>query len=265
MLKKLIILGIVGFVAVSAVKGTRVGSYIRSEIQSIRDQAESNIPPEKEIARLRGEIKQLDKDLVAVVDQLARERVQVAQLKEKASELRARQSQAKELLHARAEAIKKASERVNFGDRTLSIPAAKAELEEGVKFYTANQKSLESMDLAVASREKVKEGLEKQLEAMKTQKTELAAAVDALEAELTVLKLHQMESKYQTDDTRLARIKEDIQALKTKMEIEREKLKLMPGVLTPPSSTAGNKSVDEIISPLGTPPAAEAGKMPTVE
>jgi hypothetical protein len=61
MLKKLVILGIVSFVAVSVVKGSKLGSYIRSEIESLKARAQANVPPEKEIARLRSEIKQFDK------------------------------------------------------------------------------------------------------------------------------------------------------------------------------------------------------------
>lgn len=253
MLKKLVIVAAVGFVAVAAVKSTRVGSYLRSEFNSLREEVESNIPPEKEIARLRSEIKSLDKDLLTVVNQVAKERVEIAQLKEKADELRAKQSQDKELLNTRAEAIKKgtSTEYVVFGDRKLSISAAKAELEAGVKRFTANQKSLESMDSTVSSRDKIKDSLEKQLDTLKNQKTELLAAVDGLEAELNALKLQQMESKYQTDDSRLSKIKEDMRTLRTKLDIEREKLKLMPAALEP-TATQTNKSVDEIMAPLGS-------------
>lgn len=254
MLKKLIIAGIVGVVVVSAVGKMKVGSYIRSEIASIREQAESQVPPEREIARLRNEIKLLDKDIVKVIEQLAKERVEVAQLREKADELRAKQSRDKELLQARATAIKAATENVTFGDRTLSTAEAKAELEEGVRRFSANQKSLDAIDATANSRDKVKLTLEKQLDTMKSQKIELTAAVDALEAELTALKLQQMESKYQTDETRLAKIKEDIRKLKTKFAVDRETLALMPAALesTPTKATA-TKSVDDIMAPLTTP------------
>lgn len=265
MLKKLIVVGLVGFVAVAAVKGSKLGSYIRSEFEALKDKVEANVPPEKEIARLRSEIKQLDKDILGVVNQLARERVEVNQLKEKIDDLQARQGEDKELLQARANAIKAATEQVTFGDRTLSIPAAKAELEEGVKRFTANQKSLESLVATCASREKVRDTLEKQLETLKAQKAELAAAVDALEAEVTMLKLQQMESKYQTDDTRLAKIKENMRTLRTKIEIEREKLKLMPTTLESPTKPTGcNKSVDDIMAPLTAPakPTNPAPMMP---
>ncbi len=259
MLKKLVVLGIVGFIAVSAIKGSRVGSFLRSEYGSIKDRVEKSIPPEREIARLRSEVKQLDKDMYTIVDRLAKERVEVRNLRDKADSLRAQQSRDKELLTARAAAIKAATEQVTFGDRKLSISEAKTELDEGVQRFTANQNSLDVMISAISTRDKVKSGLERQLEAMSSQKSELTAAVNALEAELTALKLHQMESKYQTDDSRLARIKEDIRELRTKMAIEREKLALMPAVFdSAPTKPALSKSVDDIMAPLSQQPVPVA-------
>lgn len=268
MLKKLVVVGVIGFIAVSALKGSKIGSYLRSEFAGLQERVESKIPAEKEIARLRNEVKLLDQDILRVVGQLAKERVEVNQLHEKADELRARQSKDKELLTARAVAIKAGTEQVMFGNRKVSIAAATAELEDGVARYGSNQKALESMELALASREKIRDGLEKQLDAMKNQKAELTATIDAVEAELTALKLQQMESKYQTDDSRLAKIKEDIRALKTKMEIDREKLKLMPAVFDKPSKATSTKSVDEIMAPLNAQSKPEAKpdvKVPTIE
>ncbi|MBA4066832.1 MAG: hypothetical protein C0501_24615 [Isosphaera sp.] len=251
MIKKLIVVGVIGFVAVSALKGSKFGSYLRSEYNNLRDGVDAAVPPEREVARLRNEIKLLDKDILGVVNQLARERVAVKELRAKADELRAAQARDKELLEARAAAIKAATDQVSFGGRRLTVARATEELEAGVRRFTANEKSLAGMDAALASREQVRGGLEDQLKVLRHQKDDLAATVDLLEAELTTLKLRQMESRYQTDDTRLARIKEDIRALQTKLEVEREKLKLMPAVLEPAGArAAGGKSVDEIMAPL---------------
>jgi len=267
MLKKMVILGVIGFVAVTALGGTKLASYIRSEVREARERAENNIPPEKEIARLRNELKLLDKDIMSVVNQLAKERVEVKELQAKVDTVAAQQSKDKELLVARANAIKSAeagqngegTQQVTFGHRKLSLDAAKAELEEGVKRYATNQKSLDSMEATVAIRIKNRDILEKQLETLKNQKTELAVAIDAMESELTALKLQQMESKYQTDDTRLAKIKDDLRKLKTKVDVEREKLKLMPAALDAPAAPAtSGKSVDDIMAPLSAPPAKPA-------
>ena len=251
MLKKMVILGVIGFVAVSAVKGSKIGSYIREEWRSIRERCEANIPPEREIARLRGEVQSLEGDMRKIVGQLARENVEVKNLREQVAELGGRQARDKELLQARGAAIKAATEFVSFGDRKLSVPEAKAELEEGVRRFGLNQKSLDALTATLSSREKVRETLAKQLDTMRNQKNELSAAIDALEAEVTALKLRQMESKYQTDDTRLAKIKEDIRALRTKLDIQTEELRLLPAAIDPtPAKATSQKSVDDILGPL---------------
>jgi chromosome segregation ATPase len=254
MFKKLAIVAVIGFIAVAAVKSTKIGSYIKTEFNSLRESVEDSIPPEKEIARLRGEIKELDKDLNTVMDQVARERVEVKQLKEKAEDLRAQQSKDYEILQARSNALKNAKEHAFFGDRKLSIADATNEFKALARQYEIRSKSLDSMDDTLKHREKIKDTLEKQLETLKNQRVEMLAAVDGLEAELNALKLQQMESKYQTDDSRLAKIKEDIRTLRTKFEIDREKLKLQPAVRETSSSSVSNRSPEEIMNSL-TPPS----------
>jgi chromosome segregation ATPase len=264
MLKKLVILGVIGFVAVTAIKGSKFGSYVRAEWDALRERCEASIPPEREIARLRSEVAALESDMRSIVKHLAKENVEVAQLREEVADFQQRQGRDKELLTSRGMAIKTAetstTEFVSFGDRKLSIDDAKAELAEGVRRFTNNQKSLEAQTATLASRERVRETLAKQLDTMRNQKNELSAAVDALEAEVTSLKLRQMESKYQTDDSRLAKIKEDIRALKKKLAIEFETHRLMPAAIDDGASkAAAQKSVDDIMAPLsGT--SAKTGK-----
>jgi len=270
MLKKLVILGVIGFVAVTALGGTKLASYIRSEINSAREKAEANIPPEKELARLRNEIKLLDQDVVKVINEVAKQRVAVKELDGEVESLSKKQVEFRTQLLARAETIKTAeagektqpTSHVTFGNRTVSLADAKSELEADVKRFATAQKSLESMQALLGNRIKVRDSLEKQLDAMKAQKSELTAAVDDMEAQLAALKLQQMESKYQTDDTRMAKIKEDLRKLRTKVDVEKEKLKLMPVALeSNPAPTTSTKSVDDILAPLTAAPAKpEAGK-----
>jgi len=262
MLKKLVILGVIGFVAVTALGGTKLASYIRSEINSAREKAEANIPPEKELARLRNEIKLLDGDIVKVINEVAKQRVEVKQLDGDVESLSKKQVEFRTQLQARATAITNAEGHVTFGNRTVNVADAKSELEADVKRFTTSQKSLEAMQATLANRIKVRDSLEKQLEAMKAQKSELTAAVDDMEAQLAALKLQQMESKYQTDDTRMAKIKEDLRKLRTKVDVEKEKLKLMPVALdSNPTPATSTKSVDDIMAPLNAAPAKpEAGK-----
>ena len=266
MLKKMVILGVIGFVAVSALGGTKLASYIKSELREARERAESNIPPEKEIARLKNEIKLLDKDIVNVIDELAKQTVAADQLQAQSNELAAKQTAKLADLKARGEAIKSSEGHVTFGNQTYNIATAKADLERDANAYKSTQKLLESQRAALANRLNVRDSLKKQLEAMQAQKGELTAAVSELEAQLVALKAQQAQSKYQTDDTRLSKIKEDIRNLKTKLDVEKKKNELMqthnPDA-APAAAPAASKSVDDILGSLEPTKPTEGEKAGT--
>ena len=259
MIKKLLIVAVVGGLAFAAVRGTKAFSYARQSVAEASEWVSDKVPPEREIQRLRSEIKQLDSDVMKVAEQLAKENVEVRDLRQTVAEIRTKQSEQKEVLRARGNAIKTATETVAFGDRVIPIRQAKTELEESVARFGVNQKTLGALELTLASRERTREALEKQLDTLKYQKKELAGSIDALEAEINLLKLQQMESKYQSDNTRLASIKDSIREMRKKIDIKREQLRLAPTVHEDrPSAPASNRSVDEILSGLGDAAPAAA-------
>ncbi|AWM38920.1 Chromosome partition protein Smc [Gemmata obscuriglobus] len=241
MLKKMVILGVIGTVAVVAFGGTKAVSYLKSEFRSFSKTVEESIPPEKEIERLKSEVSHLDADYRKLINHLAKERVEVVNLTAKIDEMTAKQNKDLAAYDARYAALEKAekgnTQQVSYGDRTVPLNDARRDLDGLLVRLENNKKSIVAHESLLTNRIKVRDTLEKQLEAMKNQKSELANSIDAMEAELANVKLAQMESKYQTDDTRLARIKEDMQKLKTKLAVEREKINLMPSAYDDNAST----------------------------
>lgn len=261
MIKKLLILAVVGGLGFVALRGTKLYSYARQGVEEATSWAKDQVPPEREIQRLRSEVKQLDTDVMKVAEHLARENVEVRDLRQTVAELRTKQSEQKEVLKARGTAIKNATETVAFGGRNVPITQAKSELEDSVNRFGVNQKTLAALEQTLASRERTRDALEKQLDTLKYQKKELAGAIDALEAEVNLLKLQQMESKYQTDNTRLSSIKESIRDMRKQIDIKREQLRLAPTVHEDqPTAATSNRSVDEILSSLGGEPAPAGAK-----
>ncbi len=262
MIKKLFLMTVCGALAFAALRSTKAFSYARQSVSEASDWASSQVPPERELKRLRAEVKALDGDVLRVAERLARENVDVRELRQAVADHRSKQSDLKEKLTSRGAAVKAATETVAFGDRKLPVAQAKAELAESVARYTTGQRTQDSLDATLASRERSREALEKQLDTLKAQRLEMTAAIDGLEAELTAVKLQQMESKYQCDDTRLSGIKESIRDMRKAIAVEREKLKLAPVVHDDdrPTAASANRSVDDILAPLADKPAATPAK-----
>lgn len=210
-----------------------------------------DVSPEREVARLRAEVQALDAGMKKLVHRLAVERVEVRHLGDAVDDLATKQSADKERLAALKAAVASATDPVAVGGRKTSAADAKAELDAGLKQFDVAQKALDARQAALASRMQTRDNLEKQAAAMKDQKAELQTAVDKLESELGALKLQPAAGKPQTDDARLAKIKDDLEKLKKKLDVDREKLKLSP--LAPEPITPGGKSVDDIVRPLKKP------------
>jgi hypothetical protein len=267
MIKKLLLVGVIGVAAFATLRGTKFFGLAKEEIKSATTWLDEQIPVEKEINRLRKEIAGLDKDRSKVADLLAKETVEVRFVREKTDELRASLSTEKDLLQAKATELRdiageNPTSKVLYRGAKVSVAEAKGMLAADVARYGIKEGNLKNMEKALAMRERNKENLEKQFDVLKRQKEDLAIQVDRLEAEYNTLKLEQMESKYQTDSTRLAGIKESIRDIERRIAVQRERLNLEPRVQE--VGTAGPTSdltVDEIMAPLNGQKAESNGKV----
>jgi len=266
MFKKLILMAVVGGVAVAALKGTRVGSYVRNEVRSLRDAAEDQIPPEREISRLRTEVRNLDQDHVKVVKQLARVMADQAETRERVAVLTKRKSEVAEVMRARETAVRAAEEKakagevnvsVTFGEQTLSLAAGRTRLKDAVQTYVDVDQNLTRTRAKLDSQGRIVEQLERQRAAFGRLKADLDAAIDELEEQVHAMNLAQMESRYQTDGTRAAQIKEAIAQARKRLQVQRNELALMQNPDGRPTPAA--ETVDEIMAPVTNPrPATPA-------
>lgn len=259
MFKKLILAGVIAAVAVAGLRSTSFFGYAKQELTDAREWVEDQVPVQKKIEQMRKDVANLDRDVETVKDGLAREIVEVRDLTTTVGKLRASVETEHKGLVQRGVELKSATEYVSFGRSMIPVAEAKNMLEQDVRTHVARKQQLDSLEKTLAHRERIKETLEKQLDSMKKQKLELKSEIDAVEAEYKALQLQQMESKYQSDDTRLARVKESLSSLRKKLDIEKEKLKLAPRVYEP--ETPGiSKTVDEILAPLSKPTSTTIGQ-----
>jgi seryl-tRNA synthetase len=261
MCKKLLLVAVIGVAAFAALRGTKFFGLAKQEIADAQSWLDNQIPVEKEIARLEKEVGGLDKDRSKVADLLAKEIVEVRYLRESTDELRVAVGGEDERLRQAADDIKKATQQVKYGRSMVSIPEAKEMLRGDVARQVARKNSLDVQEKTLTARERNREYLEKQLDTLQRQKNELATQIEAFKSEYKALQLAQMESKYQTDSTRLAGIKDSLRELKKKLEIEREKLKLAPRVAEETTAVSTSQSVDDIIAPLDNGKKADTKKV----
>jgi chromosome segregation ATPase len=249
MCKKLLLVAVVGAIAFSFLKGTKFFSYAKSEVASVGEWVDSQIPTEKKIQQLRKEVKQLDKDIDKAQTALVAEIVDVERLAKDVAAMKGDVATEEKKVLAIGEKLKDATEKVSYGRFTVSPDEAKNLLATDVKRVTARKNTLGSMEQTLNSRERIKDALQRQVEGLRRSKVELVVAIDKLEAEYKVLQYQQIESKYQVDDSRLAGVKQSLRDLQRDVDIQRTKLKMAPTVLEEGAPASG-LSVEEILAPL---------------
>lgn len=249
MCKKLLIMAVVGALAFTALRGTKIFGYAKQEVASVGDWLDSQVPTEKKIQQLRKDTKQLDKEIDKAQNAYVAEIVDVERLAKDIAALKTAVTEDEAKVVAMGQRIKDAKEKVTYGKFAVSPDEALQLLNSDAKRVVARKATLTSMEQTLNARERIKDALQKQLDGLRRNKQELTVAIDRLEAEFKVLQYQQIESKYQADDTKLAGVKQSLRELQREVDIQRQKLKLAP-TISEDGPPASGLSVDEILAPL---------------
>lgn len=251
LLKKLMLVGVVAGATVAVVKNTKIGGHVRHEAAEVVAWADSQVPVEKKIERLRKDVQFLDKDIKKAASALASEIVAVRMLKTDVDEQRVALGRQKADLMARGAELKDA-QAVAVTDKPAPAADAKERLKLAVTRHKDQERQLAANEKMLELRERNKATLETQFETLKTKKLEMEAAISQAETKFKELQLAQTESKFQSDDTRLAKIKADLRELNKQLDVKAEELKLQPRVheAGSPAAEAVEQTVEEILAPI---------------
>src|SRR5687768_1259510 len=165
MFKKLLLVGVIAAAGVFVLKGTKFFGYAKQEVVSWKDWADDQVPVEKKIAQMRKDVAGLDKDLERVKTELATAIVKVRELDGQTAELATVVEAEQDAVIARGNAIKDATEKVEFRKGTfISVPEAKERLTRDVSILKNKKTQLAALTQSKAHHERIKETLEKQFD-----------------------------------------------------------------------------------------------------
>ena len=259
MIRKLIVVAVVAGVAVAAVKGTRWASYVRSEIKTIRDEAEDEIPLEKRVAMLEDGVSRLDRHVLKKVGEVAKAKAEVTLTEKEVAQLEDRQVAKKKQLNDRLAAIRASSTgTVTIGTETMATSRAVSDLDRDSRLLEANQKVLTDLQSNRDNQKQSVAVLDEQLNTLIAQRDEMRVRVRSLKVEVQRIHLQQMKSRTPAGDTELATIKQEFRDVERKLLTEQERLKLLPLVddSVEPTPQPSPTSLDAIDGRLNGPKPA---------
>jgi peptidoglycan hydrolase CwlO-like protein len=219
MLKKLLIAVVAVAVGLTVVKSTKIGSLMRVKWNEATAWCNKQIPVQDEIASLRLQIANLGKDTKSHCQVIAEEMVAVDNLKREIGEAEAKLEQQKKKITAMRDALADGgTQKVVLGERTFSRGNVQKQLVRDFDLYKTCEAQLAAKKKLLESRQECLAKAREQLAAMQDTRRDLEVQVSQLEAQYNTLKVTQTKSKFALDDSALSKVKEGVNALRTRIK-----------------------------------------------
>ena len=229
MAKKLIIVALAVVSIAIVLKKTDLGSHVKHWWRSTKEDVNDEVSLKWEIDRLKNDVKDLSNEDATLVNQIAKEDVEIKKLKKKLGEMEETQLKHRELVRQRVTAL----QTVQQNNPSKNTSQDEKLLESAVSMAKRGDEAIASHKTLIASRENRAIALRQQREELYTTKQELLNKLDDLEAQVVMLQTEQMKSDDPQDNSRIARVKKSIEEVDTRIQVERRKREVR-GELTPP-------------------------------
>jgi len=235
MFKKLFLAAVALVVGLSIVKYTQFGSLVQVWWHDASSSVARQIPPEVQIKQLTLEIDKIDRDVKKNLSRLAAQEVDCQMLDERVAALRTAQKQLKEDIVDMEKLFDARTEHVAFHGVAYRPSELARKLDSAANLYASRKAELKAKDQLLTDKKQTLEAVHQRIGAMRDQKEQLRVTVARLETRVENLRLKQMETKVDLDDSQVGKCNElanQIEERLRKCEME-AKLQAEYGYRTP--------------------------------
>ncbi len=219
MIKRLIIVGSGILLVGILLFGRDAVSYVRTSAGYVKDSVHESVPIEFQIDRARNMIKDLVPEVRKNMHIIAKEEVEVKRLEEQIA--RAAENLEKEKSHLMRLRTDLATGRdaFKYAGRSYTVEQVRTDLANRFERFKTSDATLASLQQIREARQKSLEAARQKLEGMLASKRQLEVEVENLEARVQMLAAAKATSECEFDDSRLGRVKELVQNLKTRLDV----------------------------------------------
>jgi chromosome segregation ATPase len=219
MLKKLVVVGLAGFLLAGLLFGREAVSYVGTSMGWVHQSVKDAIPVEFELERARKMIRDLDPEIRRNMTVIAREEVAVAKLAENIDESEEQLAAARaDILKLNAD-LKSGSEHFVYAGRTYSEGQVREDLENRFHRFKSKEDATKHLRQVLDARRTTLSAAQQKLESMMAAKSQLEVDIEQLEARLKMVQVAQSRSDFNFDDSHLARTKELIGDIQSRIDV----------------------------------------------
>jgi chromosome segregation ATPase len=230
MCKKVLIATLAVLVGLAVVKGTKIGSYLRMAKKDATAWVNKQVEYETEIKRLRYEVERLEKEDAVCYDGVAEQRVNIRKKEQSLVKDRAEV----EKLHGRLQALRSSlagvgedeTQLISYNGNKYSRAEVEKQIDIDYNTYKQLKASIASQDTFIKSLRTALQQNEEKMSNLQQTRQQMLTGLQDLENELVDLRQAQTASATLFDDSAYGRVKQDITALKDRLAVDKEKLKV---------------------------------------
>ena len=220
MIKKIIITTAAILLAGVVLFGRNTLGYIRTSWGYVHDSVENSVPVGFEIDHARHMIQDLVPEVRKNMHVIAKEEVEVQRLEEQIANSESRLAKDKEQILRLKTDLATPKDNYQYGGRNYTTAEVKTDLANRFERYKTGEATLASFKQIHDARVKSLAAARQKLEGMLAQKRQLQVEVENLEARNQMVAAARTTSNYQFDDSQLGRVKELVQNLRTRLDVD---------------------------------------------
>lgn len=222
MCKKVLIAALAVVVGLAVVKGTWVGSHVRLNLNKARAWAKKQVTPEQEIARLRMELRNLEKDDDKHVDK-------VAHMYNRVEKLEAEVAKIQKNVKSQEKRIGLLREELNSGKQFVMHEGSrytKEDLRSDARKFKIAEENLKSKEANLEAQKKHLTLERNKLTELQTNREQMATLLQQLETALAEERHAQAASQSTIDDSGYQRLKAEMDSVRDRINILKKKREL---------------------------------------
>jgi peptidoglycan hydrolase CwlO-like protein len=222
-MKKLILLGVIGAVAVVAcAKSTGAWSYVRTSIAQVKSDVQGQIPVKFELNRIREELKDMDADIAQMVRPIAEYKVAIERMRKDITRNQTRIDEQKKVLLGVADELKGNQKTISIGGTTYPVSRVQKQLVQDTDKLKQLEKFVATQRQVLESKEASLTATQDQLAKLVSKKREYEVRVAQLEAEQEALTTIKIGSDIKIDSSTATRIENALNDLEHRLRVEAE-------------------------------------------
>jgi chromosome segregation ATPase len=220
MLKKSLYVAAAAALLVGLLFGRDAVSYVSTSVAQLHQQVKDNVPVEFEIERARNMIKNIDPEIRKSMHLIAKEEVEVQNLASRIDGLKEKLAKDESNILRMKSDLESGESYIYYKGERFASDDVKADLANRFERFKTNDATLVSLNKVMHARRTSLDAAREKLDAMVAAKRQLEVEVENLEARQKMVEVAKTTANFNFDDSHLARTKELISDIQTRLQVE---------------------------------------------